>query len=106
MVIITFPNGTDWYKANWAFRQLAKSAVARFPNNEELASRLEEAASIGLLRLSNGDAVASILKTVASEILSGEIPICERPNDPGYSRQIVEAMRELCDLLEGSRSGS
>jgi len=51
MVIIRFPNGSDWYKANWAFRRLAEDIVAGHPDESDLKVEMERAEVLGLLLL-------------------------------------------------------
>ena len=50
-VIIVFPDGTDWFKANSAFRQLAQDVSNRYSSDAELCKAVEEAEALGALDL-------------------------------------------------------
>ena len=51
MVIIQFKNGTDWYKANWVFRQLRADVAEAFPDDLELTTEMEKAEAFRMLSL-------------------------------------------------------
>ena len=42
-VIIVFPNGTDWFRANWVFRQLAGDVSVHYRNDDSVCKALESA---------------------------------------------------------------
>jgi len=46
MVIIKFQDGTDWFKANWVFRQFTEDIVATFPNDTALTAASGKGAGI------------------------------------------------------------
>jgi hypothetical protein len=43
-VIIVFPDGRDWFKANWVFRQLAQDVSDRYSSDAEVCKAVEVAA--------------------------------------------------------------
>jgi len=47
MVIIKFQDGTDWFKANWVFRQFTEDIVGDLPNDTALRLLLEKAQAFG-----------------------------------------------------------
>jgi len=111
MVIITFPDGSEWYQANWAFRQLSEDVVAAFPDNAELKRDLEKAQAFGHLALNAmnptlASRVMSALKNVAEETIAGNIRGCRthRPDDERGHAMYVEAIRELLKLLNQQAS--
>ena len=40
-VIIVFPDGTDWFKANWVFRQLAHDVSDRYSSDAEVCNTMD-----------------------------------------------------------------
>ena len=40
-VIIVFPDGTDWFKANWVFRQLAQDVSDHYSSDAEVCKAVE-----------------------------------------------------------------
>ena len=93
-VIIVFPNGTDWFKANWVFRQLAQDATSRHRNDIEFCKVFEVAEALGTLdlkQMNDGQRrrVMEAMESVALDTISGAI--CGwRPNDPkeGVNRTV------------------
>lgn len=39
-VIVALPNGTDWFKASWVFRQLSEDMCRRYSQDNELRKYL------------------------------------------------------------------
>ena len=97
-VIIVFPNGTDWFRANWVFRQLAGDVSVRYRNDDSVCKALESAEALGSLDFKDMDEelcrkVMQAIKTVAEETISGTIEGW-RPHDEGprnVSRGVVGA---------------
>jgi hypothetical protein len=54
-VSIVFPNGTEWFKANWVFRQIVEDVSARYQNDEGIRTALELAQALGSLDLKQMD---------------------------------------------------
>ena len=111
MVIVKFPNGTDWYKANWAFRQLAADTIAAFPGDESLEFALKQAEAIGALFLDHlEEAIATkaltALEKVARDTLSGAIKgwIASRPDDAKGQEMYLESMAELLELIDRQKA--
>jgi len=47
MVIVEFPDGSDWFKANWVFRRLAEDVAAVFPQKIRAGDQLIQAMRLG-----------------------------------------------------------
>ena len=107
MVIIRFPNGSDWYKANWAFRRLAEDIVAGHPDESDLKAEMKRAEVLGILLLDQmqGAPLSKMMEAmrwVAQGTVSGEIPGWKRthPNDERGQALYLESMTELLDLID------
>jgi len=107
MIIIKFKDGSDWYKANWVFRQLAKDTSEAFPNDAILNLALEEAQAFGALYPdSMEDAAAAVILMsigkVAKDTLEGSILGLERAfsGDDEGRRMYLQAISELVEMLK------
>jgi hypothetical protein len=107
MVIISFPNGRDWYKANWVFRKLQKDIGESYPKDRELNREMEKASAFGALALASiehkfGRHIVAAMKTVAAATVQGKLPgwAGEKPNDEDGQRMYLEAMTELLEIIE------
>ncbi len=110
MIIVEFTDGIDWYKANWAFRQLAEDTFARFPDDNELHSVLEMAHAFNCLdfkvRLKENKELAArtlaALRTVAEETLKGSIHGLKGKHSSDENRQqlYLQSLKELIILIE------
>ena len=103
-VIILLPNGKDWFKANWVFRQLAEDVSNRYRNDDGVCKTLELAQAFGSLDMEIMDEglrrkVMHAVKTVAEETVSGTIEGW-RPDDKRAHAMYCEAMSELAKLIE------
>lgn len=111
MVIIKFPNGSDWWKANWIYRQIVEDALALFPNDRELEFRLRQGEGFGRLSLATetgkdsaqvetNTRILTALKKVAEETLAGRIKGWAKthPDDIDGTRMYGEALSELLHL--------
>jgi hypothetical protein len=103
-VIILLPNGTDWFKANWVFRQLAEDVSNRYRNDDGVCKTLELAQAFGSLDMEIMDEglrckVMHAVKTVAEETVSGTIEGW-RPDDRRGHAMYCEALSELAKLIE------
>jgi len=103
MVIIVFSNGTEWFKANWVFRQLAEDVATAFPLDQEVNFEIEKAQAIGALFLKDMDEplrlrVTERLRTVAQRTLDGEIDGWRRDDADGH-RMYLESLSELLALI-------
>jgi hypothetical protein len=106
-VSIEFPNGASWFKANWAFRQLATDVVHRFPE-AEIQVCLEEAQAFGLLdfrtmQSSLSSRLMYALRTIADDTLSGVVSGW-RPEDRSGHEMYREAMSELLATIRSQDS--
>ena len=104
-VIIVFPDGTDWFKANWVFRQLARDVSDRYGSDAELCKAVEAAEALGALDLKKMDdglrgRVMKALTSVALDTIKGSIAGW-RPNDAKEHAMYCEAVSELAKLLRG-----
>ena len=106
MVIIKFPDGIDWFKANWVFRRLVEDVGIAFPQKRDLVARMERAQGIGAFILNEMDADSSseamdAMRLVAQGTIGGEIPGWRRthPDDENGQRQYVESMKGLLTLI-------
>lgn len=104
MVIIAFPNGEDWFKANWVFRQLAEDVSQRNRNDNDVCKELELAQAYGLLDLRTMDTdlrrkMMQAIKTVVDDTISGTIEGWRPQDKPGHA-MYCEALTELAKLIE------
>jgi hypothetical protein len=107
-VIIVFPDGTDWFKANWVFRQLALDVSERYSSDAEVCKAVEAAEALSALdfkKMNDGlrRRVMEAIGTVAMDTIKGTIGGW-RPNDPKEHSMYCEAVSELAKLLEKQRS--
>src|SRR5262245_32436271 len=107
MIVIKFPSGTDWFKANWIFRQLAADVIASFPNDQALRLVMEKAQAFGgpfLDSMQAGAATSALeaIKKAAEETVQGKIQGWERtkPEDKDGQRMYRESIEELLNLIE------
>jgi len=107
MLIIRFPNGSDWYKANWAFRRLAEDVVAAHPDESGLKLEMERAEALGMLFLDQMEGallskVMEAMRSVAQETVEGKIPGWKRthPNDEKGQSMYLESMIVLIGLID------
>ncbi len=103
MIIITFPNGADWFKANWVFRQLAADAGRHFSSDNDLLRELERAQAIGALFLNDMETslaakVSDALKSTAERTIRGEIEGW-KPQDQAGRAQYLDSLTELLDII-------
>jgi hypothetical protein len=112
MVIIHFVDGSEWYKANWVFRQLAGDLVAHCPDDADLKITLERAEALGLLKFDYlGNDLAARLKTamleVATATQAGTILGWKgsRPNDKQGHDDYLEALKELAEMIRSKQRG-
>jgi hypothetical protein len=104
-VIIVFPDGTDWFKANWVFRQLARDVSDRYSSDAEVCKAVEVAEAIGALDLKEMNdglrrRVMEALTTVATDTIKGIIAGW-RPHNEKEHALYCEAISELTKCLEG-----
>lgn len=102
-VIIVFPDGTDWFKANWVFRQLAQDVFDRYSTDAEVCKALEVAEALGALDLKKMNdglrrRVIEALTTVAMDTIKGTIAGWI-PNDAKEHTLYCEAVSELAKCL-------
>lgn len=104
-VIIVFPDGTDWFKANWVFRQLAQDVSDRYSSDAEVCEALEVAEALGALDLKKMNdglrrRVMEALTGVAMDTIKGTIAGW-RPHDTKGHALYCEAVSELAKCLKG-----
>lgn len=74
-MIIRLQNGTEWYKANWIFRQLAKDILQRYAEDNELNFELQKAEALGGIYFDSldkeiSDKLLTAIKEVAQLIIA------------------------------------
>jgi hypothetical protein len=109
-VIIVFPNGTDWFKANWVFRQLGQDVSNQCRNDADLCKAVEVAEALGELDLKKMDdglrgRILEALRSVALDTIAGRIAGW-RPHDSKEHAMYCEAISELAKLVEAQRIAS
>jgi len=103
-VSVVFPNGTEWFKANWVFRQIVEDVSARYQNDEGIRTALELAQALGSLDLKQMDGhmrdkVMHAIRTIAKETVSGTIKGW-RPGHQSEHAIYCEALSELAQLID------
>jgi len=102
-VIIVFPDGTDWFKANWVFQQLAHDISDRYSGDAEVCQAVELAKAFGALDLKKMKEglrrrVMEALMVVATDTIEGTITGW-RPHDAREHALYCEAVSELAKSL-------
>ena len=102
-VIIVFPDGTDWFKGNWVFRQLAHDLSDRYNSDAEVCNAVEAAQALGALDLKAMNdglrrRVMEALSAVAMDTIKGIIAGW-RPDDAKEHALYCEAVSELAKSL-------
>lgn len=103
-VLIKFPDGTDWFKANWVFRQLASDVSDRYQDDVEVCAALKVAEANSMLdlhKMNDGTRrkLLEALSTVAKRTIEGSIAGW-RPHDAREHAIYCEAVSELAKGLE------
>ena len=102
-VIIRLPNGVEWFRANWIFRQLAKDVRAFSSDNRDVHVAVERAEAYGILDLQSMDArtsadLVSAFRHVAKETADGGIEGW-RPSDSQGREMYLRSLSELAELI-------
>ncbi len=102
-VVIVFPNGTDWFKANWVFRQLAEDVSKYGGSDSDVNKELEAALALGSLFLdrmdrSLGSRIVESLRAVTQGTLDGRIDGWKKA-DKREHQIYLECLTELLSLL-------
>lgn len=107
MFIIKFQDGTDWFKANWVFRQFAEDMAATFPNDTALNLLLEKAQAFGGLFFERMEAdvctaTLQAMRRVAEDTIQGSIQGWKRarPEDKVGQQMYLDSIKELSALLK------
>jgi hypothetical protein len=103
-VIVVFPDGTDWFKANWVFRQLAQDVSDRYSIDTEVRKAVKVAEALGALDLKQMNdglrgRLMKALTDVAMDTIKGTIAGW-RPQDPKEHTLYCEAISELAKCLQ------
>jgi hypothetical protein len=103
-VIIVFPDGTDWFRANWVFRQLARDVSDRYSSDAEVCKAVEVAEALGALDLKKMNdglrrRVMEAFTAVAMDTIKGTIAGW-RPHDVKEHALYCEAVSELAKCLK------
>jgi hypothetical protein len=112
MVIIKFPNGNCWSKANWVFRQLSEDVIGNLPDDSELKLVMEKALAFRMLALNSMEnEVRSkslcAIRTIVEKTLEGKIAGWKesRPDDIEGHRMYIESITELLGLIKEQMGG-
>lgn len=112
MIIIKFKDGTDWFKANWIFKQLAEDVIAIFPNDRNLRSVMERAQAVGGVFFDSMEAdvaaaTVKAIKKVAEDTVQGRIQgwSATRPEDKDGQRMYFDSINELLRILNHADVG-
>jgi hypothetical protein len=106
MVVIRFQDGTEWFKANWVFRQLLRDITQAFPDDSDLVFSMRQAGALGGLFLDSIDGVLAgrilrSMKNAAESTIRGVVKssVDSTPIDADSQRMYHEAMSELLDAV-------
>ena len=104
MVIIEFPDGSDWYRANWIFRRFAADVIASAPEDAELRHAFEKGRAIGLLSMDRmePDLLARAvlaMKEVAEQVAIEAVAWREKRPDDEALEQYISSIAELLENL-------
>jgi len=103
-VIIVFPDGTDWFKGNWVFRQLAHDLSDRYNSDAEVCNAVEAAQALGALDLKAMNdglrrRVMEALSAVAMDTIKGIIAGW-RPDDAKSTHCIARQFQNSRKALQ------
>ena len=103
-VIILFPDGTDWFKANWVFRQLAQEVSDLYRSDAEMCKAVEAAEALGTLDLKKMNVglrnrVMEALTAVAMGTIKGTVAGW-RPHEAKEHDLYCSAIAELAKCLK------
>lgn len=106
-VIIRLPNGGEWFRANWMFRQLASDVNAFSREDRDVHLALDRAEAYGMLDLQSLDAhlaarLISALEHVAQATRDGRIEGW-RPSDSEGREMYLRSLSELAELIKTLR---
>jgi hypothetical protein len=107
MVIIRFRNRSEWFKANWVFRQIATDVTLMAPHDTELKSIMDKAQAFGLLAFDSMEKNAAVrtldaIRNVAEKTLEGQIPGWHggRDGKDNGQRIYLDSLEELLNLMK------
>jgi hypothetical protein len=103
-VIIVFPNGANWFNANWVFSQLAEDVSKYGGSDSDVNNELEAALALGALFLDRMDGplssrIVESLRAVTQGTLDGRIDGW-RKADKREHQIYLECLTELLSLLK------
>jgi hypothetical protein len=105
MMIIVFPDGSDWDRANWVFRRFAEDILETVPDDPELREELEKAQAFGTLFLDKMEPdlqrrVMEIMKDVAMLTMAEARKWMVDQRGDEVVLQYVSSILELLNMLE------
>jgi hypothetical protein len=113
MVVIHFEDGSEWFKANWVFRQFLEDVADASPEDAELRFSMEQADALGGLFLDSLEPLLAskllrAMKAVAEGTIGGRIQGWSRtkPHDEDGQRMYLEALAELLAVIKRQPSES
>jgi len=105
--LIKFPDGTNWYVTNQAFRQLVDDYAKAFPEDRDSRRRLELGWAINGIAMDElpidvRNNMLSALENIAKGILAGNLRnnFHEIPNDDKHYGEYILVIRKLLDSVE------
>jgi hypothetical protein len=111
MVIITFPDGAEWFKPNWVFRRIVESVANNVPADDQVQNVMRKAEAFGHLALDSlapslAARVTHALTVVVNEASTGNLigPNGERSHEEPEHAMYLQSIRELSALICGRRS--
>ncbi len=106
MVIVKFPDGRDWFKANWVFRRLKHEMMAAAPDDAELKCALEEGEALGALYIDQMDSslrsrtLLAMQNAVANTAKNAPTLLRAHPDDTAL-REYITSISELSQMIVG-----
>jgi hypothetical protein len=108
-VIIDFPGGAHWQKANWVYRRFSEDVVACSQADAEIADAMQQGLYFNHLPLDTipeplRTRIAKVMRDVARRTLAGEIPGWKRthPDDENGIRGYTESLIEFLETLNSA----
>jgi hypothetical protein len=109
MVIVVFPDESDWSKANWVFHAFAEDLRAHLPNDDKLQEEVELGETHGLMNLARlepdlRERLIHAIVVVVEATVRGQISVKDKfPGDEEGQRMYLKSIVELLELAKASQ---